>query len=86
MTAKITFVRTVESPELQTCTVTVNEVQVSELMLDPTAEMPEWYSNASAVRLNCGRMVEVDDCEYGRSLRETKRYLVNFIRGQLSAQ
>ena len=82
----ITFGRAHVSPELHTCAVKVNAVQVCELMLDPTAEMPEWYSHASVVHLNCGRLVEIDDCEYERSLLETKRYLVSFIRGQLSAQ
>ena len=76
----------VSSPEFHSCTVEVNGAPVCELMLDPTAELREWYSHASTVRLNCGRLIEIEDCDYERSLRETKRYLVSSIRGQLSAQ
>ena len=76
----------VETPTLWTAAVTVDGVQIGTLVKDPTATWAEWYSHDGAVDLSDGRVVRLADCDWGRTMREARKHVTDFVRGQLNAQ
>ena len=72
--------------DMHTCKITVEGVPVGDLMKDPSAEMPEWYTHDSSVRLDDGRIVDLPDQDHGGNLRRAQGYVSAYIRGSLSVQ
>ena len=86
MNARITFSRmSRETPSMHSIAVFVDDVQVGELMRDPTAPGSEWYSHESDVRLPDGRVAGLGDTDYGTTARQAKRYAAAYIRGMLAS-
>ena len=72
------------SSEYHSASVSVDGVPVAELLKDPTAEMAEWYTHDSTIRLNDGTPVDIPDQDWGSTIREARMYITAYIRGYLS--